>query len=255
MKKIVILGIFFSGYNDVWVDFINLFKMYWKDCPYDFYIVADTNSCGNFMGMNVIDAGQNAEYSKKIQTAMQLINADYYLILLEDFFFSKKINNEHINSIVDYIENNNLSYYVMPMKEFKGNYKGRRISKYLRKISPNAEYTLSCQPAFWKRDFIEKCLGKANYNAWVFEGIYCKSKYAHTKVFLDKCIADISNPLGILHGIQQGKLIPETIRKLKSFNYTLTNERPSFTKKALLKVFFHIGPKRLLERFFLIIPL
>lgn len=39
MKKLVIVGIFFDGYKDLWYDFIYLFEENWLECLYDMYII------------------------------------------------------------------------------------------------------------------------------------------------------------------------------------------------------------------------
>ena len=38
------------------------------------------------------------------------------------------------------------------------------------------EYTVSCQPAIWKKEFLKECIGTENYNAWICEGVYIYSK-------------------------------------------------------------------------------
>lgn len=37
--KLSIVGIFFDGYIDSWIDYIHCFEKFWPDCPYDHYIV------------------------------------------------------------------------------------------------------------------------------------------------------------------------------------------------------------------------
>ena len=233
--KIAILGVFYSGYKDVWVDFINLFNKFWPNCPYPFYIVSDCENEKYFMNCNLLSAGSNAEYSRKIQKAISEIDSDYYLLLLEDFFFEKPIDEEFVNNAIAFMSKNNISYYAMPMDEFKKNYKGKKIDKSRRMISKRAEYTVSCQPAFWERNFLKECIGNENYNAWVFEGIYCKSKYAHTKEFLERCVADVSNPLCLVHGILKGKIIPDAVKLINSSGYYLLNNRPKFSDKEYRK--------------------
>lgn len=233
--KLAIVGVFYSGYKDLWVDFVTLFKKNWADCPYPLVIASNTADENEFCGVPLISAGEDAEYSKKVQEALKKVDADYYLLLLEDFFISAKVDNSIIENIISFILSNSINYYAMPMQEFSNSFKGKRIGKARRKISTKAEYTVSCQPAIWKRDFLEKCIGKANYNAWVFEGIYTKSKYAHTEDFLNGCVADLSNPLNIKHGALQGKLVPPTVDYFKKNNYTFSNKRETLSKKQYKK--------------------
>ena len=241
MNKVVILGIFYSGYKDVWHDFVNLFKQNWPNCPFDLYIVADTDGVDSFEGLPVINCGIDSEYSNKIQTAIKNIDADYYLILLEDFFFGSTVSDEKVSTIIDFIVENKINYYSMPMPDFSNNYKGKRIDKKRREISSKADYTLSCQPSFWKKDFLKVAIGTSNYNAWVFEGIYRKSKKAHSAVFLKGCVADLSNPLNLRHGVLQGCFIPDTLKYFHEKKYTFISKRDVLShkeyKKNKLKIF------------------
>lgn len=236
MSKLAVIGIFFDGYKDLWDDFISLMNKYWPNCPYEKCIVNQTLDYDE-SSFRVLHAGADAEYSKKVQVAIKQIDADYFLLLLDDFFAISSIDNSRINEIIEYIDKNDLNYYSMPLPEFRKSYKGKRIpkTKSLREVSSKAEYTVSCQPAIWKKSFLEKCVGHNNYNAWIFEGIYSKSTYAHTKEFLCKCVADTSNPLNLRHGALQGKIIPDTYACLTKTGYKLQSNREILSKRFYFK--------------------
>lgn len=235
MARLTIVGVFYSGYKDLWVDFIRLLKRNWKDCSYSFVIISDTEDEINFEGEKLISLGAESEYSRKIQEAVKVIESDYYLLLLEDFFIGDKVDSKKIESILSFIVDNKIKYYSMPMKEFANNYKGKKIDKQRRKLSPKAKYTLSCQPAIWERNFLEKCIGEENYNAWVFEGIYTKSKKAHNEAFLEGCVVDLSNPLNIKHGALQGKMVPTTVDYFSGCGYCFNTKRKIYSRKKYFK--------------------
>ena len=234
--NIAIVGIFYDGYYDLWEDFLELKEKFWKDCPYPLYIVNQTKDLDfeKKYDVTVIHAGADAEYSRKVQTAIKEIEADYYLLLLDDFFFSKKLEARVLDKIIVFMEENNLSYYGMPMGEFAKAPHSSRFNgmRNVYNITHKDEYTVSCQPSIWKKDFLIKCIGKGNYNAWVFEGIYIKSKDAHKEEFLAKCKLDTSNFLHILHGALQGKMMPNTVRAYQNIGYTLKTTRPVLSRKV-----------------------
>lgn len=227
--NLAICGIFFDGYYDLWEDFLDLFFQNWNDCPYKLYIVNNERELefSKKYDVNVLHAGKTAEYSRKVQYALDNIDADYYLLLLDDFFVGKKINNEKIEACFSSIISKNLKYYAMPLDEFKKSFKGKKVTKNgsIREISPKAEYTVSCQPAIWEKNFLRRCIGKSNYNAWIFEGVYSKASFAHTKEFLENCYVDKRNPLELKHGALQGKMIPDTIKYFDNVGYTMNNKR------------------------------
>ena len=94
-----------------------------------------------------------------------------------------------------------------------------------RKFHTKDEYTVSCQPAIWEKEFWKKCIGSENYNAWVFEGIYVNSMEAHKQYFLDKLRIDYRNLLQLHHGAVQGKLLPSTVRYFRNRGYILKSPR------------------------------
>ena len=232
-NKIAIVGIFFDGYYDIWEDFLKLLSIHWKDCPYDVYIVDGEkdikfDDCYN---AKVIHAGADAEYSKKVRAAIDNIDADYFLLLLEDFFFEKDLEPDILDNIVSLMKKNNISYLRMPMYDFDGKGDKKKHHSTLDSktsfhyIPTDSEYTVSCQPSLWDKDFLSECIGVGNYNAWIFEGVYTYSKTAHTDAFLAKCRVDYNNILGLRHGAVQGKMLPNVYKDFAKQGYSFRNQR------------------------------
>ena len=239
MSKFVILGVFWDGYQDIWNDFIALLNRNWPNCPFEVYIVDNSISLKDeqYKNIHFINAGKDAEFSKKVQIALEVIECDYLLLLLEDFFFSRPIDNLEIYKILSFIEENNINYYSMPMYEFihkkekeayvKSNTAAFRVSK-------TADYTLTCQPGIWKKSFLKLCIGKENYNAWVFEGIYKLNSFFKNDKYLSKCLIDYRNPMFLLHGAIRGKMVRRTKRILKKGGYILSSSRETITIKRTI---------------------
>lgn len=260
--ELAIVGIFWDGFYDLWEDFLELKERFWKDCPYPLYIVNQTKDLGfpKDYDVTVLHAGAEAEYSKKVQVALQNINADYYLLLLDDFFFSKNIKGGILDGVLDYIKVKSVEYYCMPLYEFIAPLVGKagKISDVPYRLKESDEYTLSCQPAIWKRDFLQKCIGTGNYNAWVFEGIYATSKIAHQFDFLKNCLTINNNPLCLLHGALQGKMVPDTMDYYNNIGYTMFNKREALTPsvyrrhqlKSTIKSIIPLPIQRIIKKIF-----
>lgn len=251
MDNLSIVGIFYDGYIDLWRDFFGILKHNWPDCPYKIYIVDNeldlTDDDKNGLDVTVIKAGKDAEYSKKVQTALEYIQSEYMLLLLEDFYFASKVENKKLEEIIDIIRQNNIDYYSMPMPEFIGHKEPERYKSYdLRKISVSREYVFSCQPSIWKREFLQLCIGDMNYNAWIFEGIYAKSDCVRREDFLSDCVVDYSNPLNLRHGAIQGNMVQETVKAIKASGYSMTTQRKMLPFSLILKQKIKILGHRLL---------
>lgn len=254
--KLAIVGIFYDGYEDLWYDFINLFKKNWQDCPYPLYIVNNSKELNpekaNIEGIEVLHAGDDAEYSRKVQLATTQIDADRYLFLLEDFFIYKRIDNAKIEEILDYVQNEEIEYYTLPMLEFVDKKEKEKASPFndVYKIGKEKEYLFSCQPSIWKREFIANLIGKENYNAWIFEGIYARCDKLRNEEFLSKSLVDYRNVLNLKHGAVQGKMLPKTVKVLKKNGYLLTSPRGKLSKKQLFVRFV----KGIVRKVFTVLP-
>lgn len=240
MEKLAIVGIFYDGYIDLWRDFFGLINKNWSNCPYPIYVVDNelklTKEDTFGLDVKVINAGKDAEYSRKVQVAVDSIQAEYLLLLLEDFYIVKSVDNNKIKDIMSLVVKDDIDYYSMPMPEFVDIKERERYKNYdLYKISTKREYIFSCQPSIWKRDFLKKCIGKSNYNAWVFEGVYATSKKIRRSDFLSYSILDYSNPLNLRHGAIQGKMVPETVKVIQECGYKLTSDRPLLPKKKVIE--------------------
>lgn len=230
MNELAIVGIFFDGYYDIWEDFLELFFSRWPDCPYRVYIVNNTADLhySKTYPVEVIHAGEDAEYSKKIQVALEKIDAKYLLVLLEDFFVFSPLERGVLFNITEYIVQNDIQYYRMDIPDFR--IKKQPSGKPVQ-IEPTSEYTISCQPSIWNRSFLAKCIGTDNYNAWVFEGIYARAQMSHTEKFLSQCRIDLSNPLSLRHGAVQGKLLPNVYQDFIRNGYVFKNKREVLRKR------------------------
>jgi len=244
-KKLAIVGIFWDGYYDMWEDFLELKEKFWKDCPYPMYIVNQTKDLAykKTYDVTVLHAGNDAEYSKKVQVALEQIDADYYLLLLEDFFLSQEVTGDIFTEILQYMESNGIFYYTMPMPEFMNNKQRHDATteNYLQDIPVSKPHPINCQPSIWERNFLKKLVGNGNYNAWVFEGIYLKSQKAHTVEFLRPCKMDLRNILHLKHGALQGKMLPNVVKYYEGIGYSLKTKRPILSNKVVFKrwVRFH----------------
>ena len=106
--SIVFIG--FDGYSDMWNDCISLIKRFWKDCPYKIMFV-DNEKKVNWERVEVINAGKEAEWSKKVQIAIEKCNTPYIFLLLEDFLVGSKIDTNEIKNTIDFIKKENIQYY------------------------------------------------------------------------------------------------------------------------------------------------
>ena len=173
--KLAIVGVFYDGYSDMWEDFLKIFRMNWPKCPYPLYIVnqeAEPDYISNY-NVSVLHAGKNAEYSKKIKTAVDKIDADYYLLLLEDYFIGETIKEDILQPVLDFIVAKNVKYLGFSMNLY-----GPDKKKYFKpkKITPKSEYTIVSGNNIVEKNFLRNCVGDENFK------IKCLNKINELKV-------------------------------------------------------------------------
>lgn len=238
-NKLTILIIGFDGYIDVWNHDFALMNRYWKDRPRT--ILVDSELRPDYDGIEVINAGRDAEWSKKAIEALKHIETKYVLLLLEDFFISSSVDNNRIKSAVELMERDSLDYYQIlvqlvkqswtPGKKYKGN-------KHIRVIPVDKKYPINLQAAIWRKSFLQQALGEGNYNAWSFE-----MNHMYDPVNIDRvsCVIDDTNMLHIIHGIVQSKYLRSAKRKLKKLGCNISDdERATLSFKDDFKYNFKL---------------
>lgn len=224
-NRMAIVMVGFDGYDDVWIDFFNLYKKNWADCPYKIYL-ADGEKGYDLPELTTVHAGKDAEWSRKVQKALEVVEEKYICLLLEDFYFGSPVDNAVVSEALDLMEKDELKYYKLntfsPIKTAK--YKN---FDYLRVLPGNLEYAISLQPGIWEKDFLKEKVGTENYNAWKFEVDRINEEKNASSEPMKGCVYDERNILQIQHGIVQGKYLPECVKYFRKKGYELNQSRRS----------------------------
>lgn len=225
-NKMTVVFIGFDGYSDMWYDCISLYKKFWPDCNYKTFFVNNEKDF-DMDGIEVLHAGKNAEWSRKVQLALKSTDSKYICLLLEDFLVGKTIDTKVVHDTVSYIENEKIRYFKLTnmsraVKNKDPHYKNK---KFLHIIPENDEYGVSLQAAIWERSFLEELLGDENYNAWIFEFNRVKEAAGKSYKLNPGCVFDERNILNLQHGVIQSKYLPGTIRYFEKLGIKLNIER------------------------------
>lgn len=223
--RMAIVMIGYDGYDDVWKDFFTLYQKNWADCPYKIYL-ADGEKGYDMPGLTVIHAGKDAEWSRKVQKALEVVEEKYICLLLEDFYFGSPVDNKIVAEALDIMERDQLKYYKLTTfsKIKTASYQG---IPYLHVLPGNLEYAVSLQAGIWEKDFLKEKVGTENYNAWKFEIDRINEEKLASKEPMEGCVYDDRNILQIQHGIVQGKYLPEAVKYFDRRGYHLDQSRRS----------------------------
>ena len=253
---LVIIG--YDGYCDLWDHYFELMNKFWGNRPYKTYLF-NNELDKKYENVITVNCGKEAEWSKKVQKALEVIEEEYICLLLEDFFVYKEVNNNHLDLAINLMRDNDINYYKLnTFSKIKGN---KAFNKdYLIYLNSKNDYAISLQPAIWEKEFLKELVGQENYNAWIFE-FKCIEFQNKNPQIVNNCVYDSRNFLNIEHGVVQGDYLPKLIRKFNEINYKFDIEkRPIMSGKKLYLYYakrnlkflipkkFRKSMKRLLEK-------
>ena len=164
--KVVIMSC--DAYEDCWEPFFNLLDRYWKDCPYEKYIVTETKDCKYANTIKTIGS-----WTARYRQALEQLDCEYVITLLDDFFLHKKVNQEKINQILGYFKPNIACFN---LEECYDTTSAESIYNGFKLRKNNQQYLCSCQPSIWNRKILIELLSK-DMTPWQWETQRLNSKY------------------------------------------------------------------------------
>lgn len=216
-------------FSDVWPIFFELFDKYWPQCPFKIYLGTNYLEYKNKKNISTIKIGKDISWADNTRKMLSFLEEEYVIILLDDFFLNKKIDNHKLNKIIDLAIQHKFAYIRLEPNPPGTNFK--RVEKFIRigEISRNAPYSITTQPGLWQIKILEKFL-LPGYSIWDFE-MKGSERYKRTNLkfyTIDKKIISHYN------GIERGKFYASTLTKLKKEGIALHTKREIYNDKNLI---------------------
>jgi hypothetical protein len=162
-----------DSYEDCWLPFFKLFKVYWPDCKHQIWLNTEYKDF-SFPGLNV-KALQSAKalgkekptWSESFLHAFDTIESDIILYLQEDYFFKGAVQQEKVKKLVDLMYEHELTY--VGLTDF-GNIGPFQPSFHpdLWQVDQNDAYRISLQASLFNKHGMRKYVRK-HENPWQFE--------------------------------------------------------------------------------------
>ena len=97
-------------YEDAWYPFFELVKKYWRGCNYHFFLNTETKQYSHSgIDLTVINTHSNnatPSWGKRTKECLQQISSPYVLLLLEDFFFQRDVNQKEFEKCIQMLKDN-----------------------------------------------------------------------------------------------------------------------------------------------------
>lgn len=201
--KILVLSC--DKYKACWKPFFKLLDKYYPNHP-EAYLVSETEKCEYCKTININDNS----WTHRFKYALEQIKDNQVLVMLDDFFIRKPVDEERINKIE--FTDDIISY------NFELEYRDPALKLKEWDIQKNNQYYLnSCQPTIWNRKLLIERLEK-DQSPQEWETTLVDSPYIHLINNKD-LIIDIGyrhQSLDIGWGITRGKLAKECLEFLES---------------------------------------
>lgn len=191
MLSVIIMSC--DNYEDTWQPFSKLYNKYFPN-NYKTYIVTETKQCKYFDTIK-----KQGAWTERLRGTLQELDADYILLLLDDYFIHSKVNINDIERCLSDLKQVNGIVYNF---ELKYRHCVGLDNTYDIQLN-NQIYLNSSQPSIWNRKLLIERLDK-NQNIWEWELTRINSPYIHLinndKIIIDTGYNLTHRPWGIVRG-------------------------------------------------------
>ncbi len=215
-----------DNYSDLWKPFIDTFYDNWIDCPFNIYLLSNEKECSDSR-VNSLLSGDDLDWSSSLRKGINQLAEKNLFFFLEDAFLSKKVDNEEFLKKYNFFIDNELNYLrLRPSPKPDINY-----NKDFGELSKESMYRVSLYSSFWKKELFLEIL-KDGESAWEFEinGTKRSSKY-------DKFFSSKKEFFHIIHGVERGKWINNSLSILKQNGYVIESNRELLYKNSIDELF------------------
>ncbi len=206
-------------YKDVWDPCFKILGEEWPDRKYPVVLLTEIEyyNC-EFMDVEVCRTGKVMVWGKRMLTCLKSIEEEYIILLLDDFYPLKKVDQIRIEKCLEWMEENkNIAVFCLnnvPGENIRdGKYKG------FEKRPRKSDYKFNCQPAIWRKDRLMEFI-KPNETPWDFEiiGSIRSAKYDDDFYCAIENEPYIFTHMFAKYGLRQGKWGKATKELFSKYN-------------------------------------
>ncbi len=239
-------------FSDLWDAHVQLLKESWKDRPERIYLATDRSTEKAYEGIKIISAGEGTEITERMKAVLELVESDYIVFTLDDYFLTEPIYTSNIQRGIDFMENNRVDFLrLVPATKWYLRRENAKPCKgypgyFIRDIS-TGNYKITLTPGIWRTDFMRKTVSR-KMNAWEYE----VALTGMAREFGAVCAISNHNEFPYLDVVRKGKLLRKADRYFKR-NPIYHSEREVMKLKDEMALNFrtrlkHVLPKKQLNK-------
>lgn len=241
MNELAVVVLSCDKYKDAWHPFYHFFKKFWSDCPFPVYHISETIEPKVDFKINFIPVNHSS-WSFRLLASLDKIQSNYILVLLEDYFLLKPVDNKRMEKCIEILKKENAGCLrIFPCPGPNGSFKNYEDVGWIDLKENNA---LNSQATIWDKNILKDLLNE-NESVWQFEQHINALAEKSGKNFL--CVKIKGDRKRLENGnypytylctaIVQGKWAREAVKLCKKENISLDiNYR---NKQTILESYFY----------------
>lgn len=158
-------------YEDAWFPFFELIKKYWQGCNYEFYLNTETKSYIHsglkLTVLNEFNSDAKLAWGERTKDCLNRIETPYVILMLEDFFLHKDVDEEELLRCIDML-NNNSNIVAIYFKRIAGFRTDCEFNNKYYNMVEKKDCRLNLQAGLWRREELIKLIDNED-SPWTFE--------------------------------------------------------------------------------------
>ena len=204
-------------YLDIVSEYMRYMRLNWNDCPFEIILVTETKNY-NDSRVTSYTTSKTTEWTGRVLEGLKHTKCRYALVMIEDAFFSKKVDTNEIFQILDFMKRHKIKYYRNP-KNSGGYVSSKENSfsdnKHAFKIKRDAVYARSLGIDIWDREALIETFGDGSMSAWDVENFFLQSYLTEAPGYYQDWVSDDRNFLNVIETVAGGKWIREAIKEFE----------------------------------------
>jgi len=156
-----------DSFSDCWLPMIHSLHKNWPECPYPIFIISNFKNLEE-KGIDFINVGEDKGFGSNTKKALELIEADYIILFLDDFFLNGKVDNVMVNDHLNHCIQNNIDFLKIDYRDIIYRDELRIADSIYCKNPLDIKYSLNTAIAIWKKKALHSLCAEG-FTAWDFE--------------------------------------------------------------------------------------
>jgi len=170
MDNVALLVMSCDKYSSAWYPYFELIKKYWPGHPEKVYLSSETRryKCTG-IDITVVNSEKVEPWSKRLYDVLRVIEEEFIIFSLEDFFLLGPVDNKRILECLDWMRRDS-TIAECRLSTFETNTTGKTYNNSdFRECPVEHPYRVDTQFAIWRKSFLMSILNPME-TPWQFEG-------------------------------------------------------------------------------------